>query len=367
MSLCLAVLTYNNESTILQLLESVYAQIHYWIICDANSTDNTTNLISDFFVNHKINGELYKEEWKNANYNKTFLFEKCYNKTDYILHIKPTSILINEIPFELLKNSTTTTIGFYVNHNRNNIINKKLIIFNNRYLWRVISLCNTKIVCKNNINQLKYHDLYNNPVYINENMNINYNNILILEKQYELTEINDIDNIHEYTVWCIGNAHFKINNYEKALFFYNKYLKFKNSENEYTFVAMLHILHCYIEIKKSLNEIVFQTVKTIKINILRSEPHILIGKFFYDIEKYELAYFNFKIAIDKEYDVIIKDCYCEINISSYNPNIELIYFIALSCYFTNRIDESNKYIKLLQTDSILYNKYINITQCILSS
>jgi hypothetical protein len=76
----------NEEHIILDTLKNLlnYIQFDYWVISDTGSTDNTKNIIRDFFSETKIPGELVEHEWVDFAYNRTRALECAFNKTDYL-------------------------------------------------------------------------------------------------------------------------------------------------------------------------------------------------------------------------------------------------------------------------------------------
>jgi GR25 family glycosyltransferase involved in LPS biosynthesis len=56
----------------------------YWVISDTGSTDNTQNIIRDYFSKKNIPGELVHHEWQDFGYNRSKALEAAYNKSDYL-------------------------------------------------------------------------------------------------------------------------------------------------------------------------------------------------------------------------------------------------------------------------------------------
>jgi len=86
-TLCLNMIVKNESHIIVETLEHLVSnfKFDYWVISDTGSTDNTKELINEFFKTHKIAGELVEHEWKDFGHNRTKALEAAYNKTDYLL------------------------------------------------------------------------------------------------------------------------------------------------------------------------------------------------------------------------------------------------------------------------------------------
>ncbi len=96
-TLCLCMIVKNEAHIILETLNSVKNYLSYWVICDTGSTDNTRELIQDFFDKEGIKGELHSTEWKNFGYNRTQVFKYAYKKADYLWVIDADDILVGHL------------------------------------------------------------------------------------------------------------------------------------------------------------------------------------------------------------------------------------------------------------------------------
>ena len=90
-SLCLNMIVKNESKIILRLLQSVLSIIDTYIICDTGSTDNTPEIITNFFNTHNIKGEVIYQPFKNFGYNRTYAFN--YAKQTYQHYISLNSQL----------------------------------------------------------------------------------------------------------------------------------------------------------------------------------------------------------------------------------------------------------------------------------
>jgi len=75
-----------NESNIItRLFDSVIDIIDTYCICDTGSTDNTVNIIQEYFDKKKIKGKIVLEPFKNFEYNRNVALQSCIGMADYVL------------------------------------------------------------------------------------------------------------------------------------------------------------------------------------------------------------------------------------------------------------------------------------------
>jgi hypothetical protein len=78
-NLCLNMIVKNESKIITRLLESVVNYIDCYCICDTGSTDNTIEIIMNFFQkqNPPIPGKIIQEPFRDFGYNRTFALKAC--------------------------------------------------------------------------------------------------------------------------------------------------------------------------------------------------------------------------------------------------------------------------------------------------
>ena len=92
--ICLNMIVKNEEKIIERMLESVYKIIDYFVICDTGSTDNTIEIIKNFFLKHRnIKGVVMKKTFENFEYNRNHALKFCEGFGDYILLLDADHIL----------------------------------------------------------------------------------------------------------------------------------------------------------------------------------------------------------------------------------------------------------------------------------
>jgi len=84
-TLCLNMIVKNESKIITRLFESVSSIIDCYCICDTGSTDNTVNIIKEYFHSKGIPGKVVTEPFKNFCHNRTFAMKSCIGMSDYIL------------------------------------------------------------------------------------------------------------------------------------------------------------------------------------------------------------------------------------------------------------------------------------------
>ena len=96
-TVCLNMIVKNESRIILRLLETVLPLIDGYCICDTGSTDNTKELITEFFTEREIPGKVVEEPFRDFGYNRTYALKACEQympEMDYILLVDADMTLI---------------------------------------------------------------------------------------------------------------------------------------------------------------------------------------------------------------------------------------------------------------------------------
>jgi hypothetical protein len=403
--ICFTTITKNNENNILKILENINKYINYFIIIDIGSTDNTCNLIRNFSKDKNIICELLEYNIDNYLDAKNFLFKHCFNKTDFILYTCVNEELVFK-DFNINDLDVKKSIGYYVNTINNNIINKKCLFYNNRYIWEFSGILDEITIsideCKNNYNFLGFNKISEKKLYSIKNLyqrrfetaplrgaivqtvtgNLvevssaerieifngvndcdNYekykNNTNILLEKYEnnLVYFNKFEN-SEY-IYLIADRYFELKNYEDALFWFLKYNNSNKGDSnsrhdtnmEKLFISFLKTAICLINNDYPVKNIVYNLRKAISIFQDRAEPYYISGNYFISKDNFEVAYFNFKKIENINYQNVINKYDLFINKNYYGLNNKFI--LAYIFYKNERLNEA---IEILND---LYNKLID--------
>jgi len=92
-TLCLNMIVKNESKIITRLLDSVCDIIDCYCICDTGSTDNTVELIANYFENKSIPGKIVFEPFKNFAHNRNVSLQHCLGVSDYVLFLDADMVL----------------------------------------------------------------------------------------------------------------------------------------------------------------------------------------------------------------------------------------------------------------------------------
>lgn len=110
-TLCLNMIVKNESKIITRLFDSVVSTIDCYCICDTGSTDNTVELITEYFSKRNIPGKIVTEPFKNFCHNRNFAMQACAGMSDFILLMDADMILeTNNFDKRLLNNSDSFNI-----------------------------------------------------------------------------------------------------------------------------------------------------------------------------------------------------------------------------------------------------------------
>ena len=102
-TLCLNMIVKNESKIITRLFETVSSIIDCYCICDTGSTDNTIELIINYFKNKHIPGKVVVEPFKNFCYNRNYALNACKGMSDFILLLDADMVLqVNEFDKNIL-------------------------------------------------------------------------------------------------------------------------------------------------------------------------------------------------------------------------------------------------------------------------
>lgn len=302
----------NEGKVILRMLKSVIDIIDYFIIVDTGSTDNTINLIMQFFSNYNVQGIIKKSTFINFEHNRNEALELCYQKPEagnYILLLDADMILeINNFDKDSLKDEAYTILQ---EDNAFMYRNTRIIKNNNKYFYRGYTheVIVTPIAKDLNFENIKINDKQDGG---------SKNNKLNRDVKLLLLAISDRPNeIRNY--FYLANTYFSLWELNQAIIYYEKRISMGGWSEElwYCFYRLSQIYFAQKEYARA----VATALEAYNINPNRLENIFIIYNFYAnrnlnhvaDIykkilsEKKNVKYDNFLFANKLIYQKIQKD------------------------------------------------------------
>jgi hypothetical protein len=297
-TICFATMCKNEEHCIKETLESVYKYIDYWVVCDTGSTDKTCEIITTFFKEKNIPGDLYIDEWKGFDHNKTILFNNCYKKADYILHLDADDLLEGDFKFTSSHAGCLSYLCWAKRGLNSSMKYKVQIMFNNHYHWKFCGVAHTTIKCLDNNENLQMGYLTDQEFFLNSRDTGNrstdpekyYKDALILKAQFFNTLIDDPDGLNYRSVFYMANSYRDAHKIEEAAQWYSLYIKLENTWNEEKYLSYLNLANMLILLKHDTNKIINIYKDAINTISDRAEAYLNFGKFLNNVKKFQDAY-----------------------------------------------------------------------------
>jgi glycosyltransferase involved in cell wall biosynthesis len=352
-SICLAFICKNEAHCVLNLLESTYKFIDYWVVCDTGSTDRTKEVIKEFFDSKNIPGELYVDEFQGMGYNKSLMLEKAYGKSDYLLHIDADDKLVGDFEF----NYEDEGYDCYMLKTKADYIDwKSFSLFKNNIKWVMVGVAHTIVAVKDNSN-FTLGDLSDKNYYVsfegkgarNFDPQKFQKDAEKLKIQFFETLINDPYGINNRSVFYTAQSYADCENWEEALKWYSLYLKLKDTWDEENFETQIRVAYCMILLNYPMERIHNQYTTAHNIFPDRAEPLFHLGNYYYGLNNYELAYKYFKLASEKNLNEIKRKYHLFINELAYKKMN--VINISKCCYNLGFFTEGFNYLNDILNDN----------------
>ena len=132
-TICLNMIVKNESHIIIETLKNLcsYIDFSYWVISDTGSTDNTKELIINFFKDKGVPGELVEHEWVDFAYNRTKALECAFNKSDYLLVFDADDSIVGDFKLPANYDCDRYTLRFGTDFSY-----LRPLLFTNRKRWK---------------------------------------------------------------------------------------------------------------------------------------------------------------------------------------------------------------------------------------
>jgi len=225
-TLCLNMIVKNESKIITRLFDSVLSIIDCYCICDTGSTDNTIQIITQYFEKKNIPGKVVEEPFKNFCHNRNFALQSCLGMSDYIL-LMDADMILEVKDFD--KNYLYSADSFFILQGNDSFYYQNVRIVKNNSLYKYVGVTH------------EYIDMPPN----NRLCNIEKNNIFIrdlgdggakhdkFERDIRLL-VNGIkeepDNVRYF--FYLANSYHDSGKFEEAIDYYKKRIDFGGWKEE---------------------------------------------------------------------------------------------------------------------------------------
>jgi tetratricopeptide (TPR) repeat protein len=150
-TLCLNMIVKNESKIITRLFDSVLSIIDCYCICDTGSTDNTIQIIEDYFKDKGVPGKVVHEPFKNFCHNRNFALQSCIGMSDFIILLDADMILDVKL-FD--KKTLITADSFNIIQGNDSFYYQNMRIVKNNGLFKYIGVTHEYIDTPQNTNTI---------------------------------------------------------------------------------------------------------------------------------------------------------------------------------------------------------------------
>lgn len=225
-TLCLNMIVKNESKIIKRLFDSVISIIDSYCICDTGSTDNTIQIIEDYFKEKGKPGKIIQEPFKNFCYNRNFALQQCIGLSDYVLLLDADMILqIKNFDKYILNCSQS----FNILQGSESFYYQNLRIIRNNGLYKYVGVTHEYIETpkSNTIFNFNKSDIFINDVGDGGSKSDKFER----DVRLLLDGIKDEPNNMRYYFY-LANSYHDSGKYEEAITFYKKRIQFGGWQEE---------------------------------------------------------------------------------------------------------------------------------------
>ena len=277
-TICLNMIVKDESHIIRGTLEMLCNKIRfdYWVICDTGSTDGTQDIITQFFKEKGIPGELFSDVWCNFAHNRTLALNRAFGKTDLLLVFDADDEIHGNlcVPFrksDLKYDEYHLKFGSPLGTSYT-----RVLLINNQKKFKYLSVLHEFISAlepnsRSTVIEGDYYVVSGRSGNRNKDPKKYLNDALILEKAHAEAVASGDQLYHRYAFYC-ANSYKDYGSHEDAIKWYKITLKQDNWSQE-KYVSCLYIYDCYTALGQKEHGFYY-----------------LIEAFSYDIERVECFY-----------------------------------------------------------------------------
>jgi GR25 family glycosyltransferase involved in LPS biosynthesis/glycosyltransferase involved in cell wall biosynthesis/GT2 family glycosyltransferase len=211
----------------------------FWVICDTGSSDNTPQIVCDFFAKAGIPGELHSHPWVDFGHNRSRALEAAYDKTDYVFifdaddELCGTPILPDPLDLD----------GYHMSFG-GGFCYRRLALLNNRKKWKYVGVLHEVLFPQEDIGatgdlQGDYHCVSGKTGARSKDPNKYHKDAAVLEKAY-LEQENLAPWLRQRYAFYCGQSYKDAKEWDKSIEWYKRRIGLGGWDQE------LYVSHTYV-------------------------------------------------------------------------------------------------------------------------
>ena len=295
-TICLNMIVKDEAHVIAKTLENMckYIPFSYWVISDTGSTDDTKEIINNFFKNKGIPGEIVEHKWKDFSHNRNLALKCAFNKADYAFIFDADDCINGDLKLPKIMDKD----GYNLKFGKDGCVYERTLLVNNRIEWEYVGVLHEVIVCKQPGHQIV---LLDGDYYLDSGRLGARNNdpqkyqkdAKILEDAFYEAEKNNDDIKIRYSFYC-AQSYKDCGENEKAIEWYKKRANYGAWHQEVYFSNYM-IGDLYSRIGQ-IEQAVYYWRKTVESDNERLEAVYNIIHHHYEREEWKLAMNCYKLV-----------------------------------------------------------------------
>lgn len=296
-TISLSIIVKNESNVILKMLNSVYTLLDYYVVVDTGSTDNTKEIVKNFFDEKGIPGEIIDHTWINYGDARNVALQNTLNKADFGFWIDADDQLVIDKNFDIdnFKQNLIKYDGMLCNYirNLNHCKFNQLSFFSTKSGWKWYGALHEIIYHEeiNNlnidiINGLTIHQYQTGNSWSNPNKWKDY--LVLIENFIKTTDKNHF--LYSRWIFYLASTYYDTKDYAKALQTYKERTLLNGGYVEEVYISFLKIAELKKILKYDEEEIINSYLKCTEENPNRVDHIIPIIEYYNSIKKYNIAY-----------------------------------------------------------------------------
>lgn len=364
MKICLNMIVKNEENIILECLISIYKYIDTYCIVDTGSTDNTKEIIHNFFTEKKIDGVIidhdpnkclchpHKTNYFDFSMNRNYALEKGRTMGDYLFIMDADDYLVGDFKYP----DNMTLDGYYLKvKGSDGVILYRPLILRSSSPWQYVNVVHEMATLAN----ATIEKIDGNYDIIGRSAGSHSKNPDRTKQEKEIFKNLLKENPRDPRAYhFLAEHYFKNNNLDKALFYYRSRLSIEE-DGEDAYYCCRRVGHCLEKKGEPDEEIINTFLTAYKFMPDRGEALYDLVIFLLKRQKFNSALFYASIGCNLSYP---KDHLLFIQPELYSYLFRYLKMISL--FYLKEIDaavdEANKILNFKNIDEKIYQraKYI---------